>query len=439
MFEELREGLKKAVARLFEKESLDEKAVKEFIREIQRTLIKADVNVKLVFELTKKIEERIKEEGKVPGVPLRELAIKILYEELAGILGEESKIKPDPKKSFIILLVGIQGSGKTTTAAKLAKYFQRRGFSSGLVCADTFRPGAYEQLKTLGERIGVEVFGGIKGSSIEIARKGIDHFLQKGTNIIIVDTAGRHKEEKGLLEEMRKLEEAVNPNLTLLIVDGTIGQQCYAQAKAFDKATKIGGIIITKLDGTARGGGALAAAAATGAKVYFISTGEKIDDLEEFSPMRFVGRLLGFGDIKGLLERVKRAQISVSKDVARRIMGGKMTLEDFLLQIEEMGKVGPLEKILEMIPGVSGVPKEEFEKMESQMKRWKAVILSMTPEERRNYKILNASRIRRIAYGSGAQEREVKNMLQAFEKARSFMKSTKKLRLKQFMKIMPYK
>lgn len=437
MFEELKEGLRKVVTKLFERESLDEKALKEFIRELQRTLIKADVNVKLVFELTQRIEKRIKEESKIPGVSLRELAIKILYEELVNILGEENKIKPDPKKSFTILLVGIQGSGKTTTAAKLAKYFQRRGYFTGLVCADTFRPGAFEQLKTLGERIGVEVFGGNKASSIEIAKKGVEYFKSKGTNVIMIDTAGRHKEEKGLLKEMKELEQETSPDLTLLVIDGTIGQQCYAQAEAFHKATKIGGIVVTKLDGTARGGGALAAAAATGAKIYFISTGEKVDDLEEFSPTRFVGRLLGFGDIKGLLDRIKRAEISVSKDVAKRIMGGRMTLEDFLLQIEEMGKIGPLEKILEMIPGISGVPKEEFEKMEKRMRKWRAIILSMTPEERRNYKILNASRIRRIAYGSGTQEKDVKGMIQAFEQARSFMKSTKKLRLKQFIRMLP--
>ena len=439
MFEELKEGLRRAVSRLFERESLDEKALKEFIRELQRTLIKADVNVKLVFELTRRIEERIKEESKIPGVSLKESAIKILYEELVNILGEENKIKPDPKKSFTILLVGIQGSGKTTTAAKLAKYFQRRGYSTGLVCADTFRPGAFEQLKTLGDRIGVEVFGGNKTSSIEIAKEGVEYFKSKGTNVIVVDTAGRHKEEKGLLEEMRELEKEIIPDITLLVIDGTIGQQCYAQAEAFHKATKIGGIVVTKLDGTARGGGALAAAAATGARIYFISTGEKIDDLEEFSPARFVGRLLGFGDIKGLLDRIRRAEISVSKDVAKRVMRGKMTLEDFLVQMEEMGKLGPLEKILEMIPGIPGVPRDEFEKMERQMKKWRAIILSMTPEERRNYKILNASRIRRIAYGSGTQERDVKDLLQAFERAKSFMKSAKKMRLKQFMKMLPSK
>ena len=177
------------------------------------------------------------------------------------------------------------------------------------------------------------------------------------------------------MEEMKRIEEEVKPDITFLVIDGTIGQQCFSQAEAFNKATNIGGIIVTKLDGTAKGGGTLAAAAATGAKVYFLSTGEKIDDFEEFSPTRFVGRLLGLGDIRGLIERVKRAEISISEEATKRIMSGKMTLEDFLVQIEEMGKLGPLEKILEMIPGISSIPSEEFDKMREKMRKWKAIIL----------------------------------------------------------------
>lgn len=438
MFEELKEGLKRSIAKLFEKESIDEIAIKEFVKELQRTLLKADVNVKLVFELTNNVKERLTKAKEVPGISLKELAIKILHEELVKLLGKGKKMTVKPREILTILLVGIQGSGKTTTAAKLAKYFQRKGFRSGLVCADTFRPGAYEQLKMLGDKIGVEVYGG-NGSSIEVAKKGIRHFKERGANVIIIDTAGRHKEEKGLLKEMSELERAIEPSITLLIIDGTIGQQCYSQAEAFNKATKIGGLIITKLDGTAKGGGALAAAAATDAEVYFLSTGERIDDLEEFDPTSFVGRILGLGDIRGLLERVKRAEISVSEDLAKRVMRGKMTLEDFLIQMEEMGKMGPLDKILDLIPGLSSIPSEEFEKMEVQMKKWKAIIKAMTPEERKNYKILNASRIRRIAAGSGTMEKDVKSMLKAFERAKSMAKATKKFRLKQLLKMMDYR
>ena len=196
MFEELKEGLREALSRLFERESIDSQAIREFIRELQRALIKADVNVKLVFNLSKRIEERLRKEKEVPGLSVKELAIKVLYEELVKLLGEENKIVIKPGRSYKVLLVGIQGSGKTTTAAKLAKYFQRRGYTVGLVCADTFRPGAYEQLKTLGERIGVEVFGGVSDSSIDLAKKGVLYFTKKGANVIIIDTAARHKEER---------------------------------------------------------------------------------------------------------------------------------------------------------------------------------------------------------------------------------------------------
>jgi len=311
----------------------------------------------------------------------------------------------------------------------LAKYFTKKGYKVGLVCADVYRPGAFEQLKTLAEKIPVEIFGNGIRSAVEIASKGKEYFASKGYDIIIIDTAGRHKEEKSLLEEMKQLEKTTTPNLELLVIDGTIGQQAYTQAEAFAKSTKIGGIVVTKLDGTAKGGGALTAAAATGAKILYVSAGERIDDIEEFVPERFASRILGMGDLQALIERAKALEAEVDNVAAKRITSGKMTLDDFALQLDQMGKLGPLQRILEMLPGVPKVEETALTQMESNLKKWKVIIKSMTPLERRDTSILNASRIRRIAYGSGTTEKDVKELLNRFEQMKKMMKGMKKMRL----------
>lgn len=420
MLERLKEGLRAAVEKLAGARVVDEEAVKEFVRSIQRALLTADVNVKLVFDLSRRIEERALKEEPPPGLPRRDHVIKILYEELAKMLGEEGSFESPTDRPSVILLVGIQGSGKTTTAAKLARYFKKKGYRVGLVCADTYRPGALAQLRSLGELVGVEVFGG--GSDpVEMARKGVEELKKKGDNLIIVDTAGRHKEEKGLLEEMRRISEALDPDYTVMVVDGTIGQQCYRQAEAFHSTTPIGGIIVSKLDGSAKGGGALAAVAATGAKILFVGSGERIDDLEPFSPTRFVGRLLGMGDIKSLLERARELEMEGDESRVRRMVSGRMTLEDFYYQLEQLGKVGPLRKLLEMIPGFHPTG-EGVEELEGKLKIWKCVIQSMTKEERKNPNLMNSSRIRRVARGAGVEEKEVKLLLNRFKKSKELMR-----------------
>lgn len=425
MLDDLKAGLRSAFERLF-RSGVDEKSIREFVLDLQRTLIKADVNVKIVFEFSKNVEERLKSSSQLPGVSFKDLAIKVVYDEMVKILGGEYKLQLKPKN--IILLVGIQGSGKTTFAVKLGNYLKYKGYSVGLIEADVYRPGAYEQIYQFAEKAGLPVYGKKEEKDpIKIINEGIKGFSDK--SVIIIDTAGRHKSEEDLMKEVSEIYQKVNPTLTLLVIDATIGQQAYYQAKAFSDVVKVGGIVVTKLDGTAKGGGALAAAAATGAKVYFISTGEKLEDIEEFEPKRFVGRLLGLGDIEGLLERVKRAEIQVSKEQAQKIMSGRFTLEDFLQQIQQMEKIGPLEKIVEMLPLPSKVDKKELEKAKVQMKKWKAIIQSMTPEERQNPKLLNSSRIKRIAIGSGTTERDVKELLEAFEKGKTLVKSAKKFRV----------
>ncbi|MGA1974232.1 MAG: signal recognition particle receptor subunit alpha [Conexivisphaerales archaeon] len=435
MFEKIRESLQSAIKRLFDADVVDEAAIKEFIKDIQRALIQADVNVKVVFDLSKRVEDRLLAEKTKPGISLKEQALSILFDELTKIMGTETKLNPLPTEAYTILLVGIQGSGKTTAAGKLARYFTRRGFKVGLVCADTFRAGAYDQLKTLGERTQTEVFWEEKGEPEDIAIDGKKHFMAEGHQLIIVDTAGRHKEEKSLLDEMKRIENSLRPNIALLVIDGTIGQQAYAQAAAFNSTTKVGGIIVTKLDGTAKGGGALAAAAATGAKIVFVSAGERVDDLEEFSPSRFAGRMLGMGDLHGLLEKVKMAGTEVDELTAKRITSGKMTLEDFYAQMEQLNKLGPLQKIMEMLPGLPKLEEGAAEQMEQRFKKWKAVIRGMTPQERKDPSLINSSRIRRIARGSGVSEKDVKEMMTAFEQGKKLMKSAKSMRMnKQLMR-----
>ncbi|MEM3637885.1 MAG: signal recognition particle receptor subunit alpha [Conexivisphaerales archaeon] len=437
MFDRIREGLLSAINRFIEKDVIDETAIKEFMRDIQRELLQADVNVRIVYQLTKNVESKLLQERAKPGISLKESAIVILYNEMVKIMGEGEKITPEKGSRFTILLVGIQGSGKTTFAAKLAKYFTKRGYKVGLVCADVYRPGALEQLKTLAEKIPVEVFGDNSKNAVDIAVKGKQYFESRGYDIIIIDTAGRHKEEKSLLEEMKELERITAPNLDLLVIDGTIGQQAYAQAEAFAKTTNIGGIVVTKLDGTAKGGGALTAAAATGSKILFISSGERIDDIEEFSPSRYASRILGMGDLQTLIEKAKSLEVEIDEATTKRITSGKMTLDDFAVQLEQMNKLGPLQRVLEMLPGLPKLEDSMLSQMESNLKKWKVIMKSMTPEERKDTSVLNASRIRRIALGSGTTEKDVRELLARFEQMRKMMKGMKKMRfnrelMKQF-------
>jgi len=403
---------------------VDEAAIKELARDLQRALLQADVNVDLVLQLSSRIQKRAIDEALPPGVSRREHVIKVLYEELAKFLGEEpSKTSIQKGKMFLIMLVGIQGSGKTTSAVKIAKFYQKRGLKTGLVCADTFRPGAYEQLKQLADRIEAPVYGesGEKAPR-KIAENGLEHFRKERFDVVIVDTAGRHRNEKDLMDEMRQLAEAIHPDEIVLAVDGTIGQQAMTQAKAFAEATSIGSILVTKLDGSARGGGALSAVAATGAKIKFIGAGERIDDLEEFVPSAFVGRLLGMGDIKGLVEKVEEAETGVSKEKARVFLEGRFSLKDMFDQMETLRKMGPLKKVFRMLPGSFNIPEDALDTAEQKLDAWRVIIQSMTQEEIQEPTVVDSSRARRIARGSGRSEKEVKELVSQYSNMKKMMK-----------------
>ncbi len=429
VLDNLKQGLRSTLKKLVGATTIDENVIKELARDVQRSLLQADVNVRLVLELTNRLQERALKEQPPPGLSRKDHIVKILYEELSKLLGgEESRLSLVRDKTNTIMMVGIEGSGKTTTVAKLAKWLLRHGYSVGVVGADTHRPAALEQLRTLCSRINVDVYGEPNTKdAVKIAMNGISYHNSRGKkDAIIIDTAGRHKEEKTLLEEMRIIYNAIKPDVVLLVIDGTIGQQAYAQADAFHKNVPVGGIIVTKLDGSAKGGGALSATAATGARILFISTGERIDDIEQFSPTRFVGRLLGMGDIKALLDMAKQLEQEADEVKVRRIMSGKMTIDDFYYQIEQISKMGSLRSVFEHIPGVAGMVKDDdVDAMEERMNRWRYIIQSMTKEERMNPDIINASRIRRIARGSGSSERDVKEMITQYHRSKDMMKSMK--------------
>ncbi len=416
-----------AIKKLFKASVIDQAAVKELVRDIQRALLQADVNVKLVLDISKKIEERSLSEKVPPGISRREHVIKVVYEELTRFLGERSvPLKVEPGKKRTVMLVGIQGSGKTTAAAKLSRYFQKKGLKPAVICADTFRPGAYSQLQQLSARVNVPLYGDPKAKDpVKIVVEGLKQFKDK--ELVIVDTSGRHKEEQELIREMKTLEKSIKPDEIVLVIDGTIGQQALAQAKAFNEATPIGSILVTKLDGSARGGGALSAVAATGAPIKFIGTGEKVEDIEAFVPSRFVGRLLGMGDLETLLEKVREAEVAVPEKKAKAILSGKFTLTDMYEQFEAMKGMGTLKKLIGMIPGMGyKIPDEMLNTAEGRLEKWRVMIQSMTPEEKENPKIFNASRMKRVARGSGTNDKEVKELLKQYVMMRKMLKSMRR-------------
>ena len=348
MLGNLGENLTNTMKKLAGMSVIDKKVVKEVVKDIQRALIQSDVNIQLVLKLSKKIEDRALNEEPPKGITPREHVIRIIYEEMVELLGSEAQELKIDAKPFKILFLGLQGSGKTTTIGKLCYYLQKKGFSPAIVCTDTWRPAAYEQLKQLTDEMQIQLYGDPENKdALDLAEKGLKKF--KNQKIIIFDTAGRHSNEADLIEEMNRLDKIIEPNESILVIDGTIGQQAGEQAKAFSEATDIGSIIITKLDGTAKGGGALSAVAETGAPIKFIGTGERIDEFEAFDPERFISRLLGMGDIRSLIEKAEEV---IDEDIATETMNamlsGKFTLKDMQNQFEMMNSMGPMNKVMNM-------------------------------------------------------------------------------------------
>ncbi|MGQ9513850.1 MAG: signal recognition particle receptor subunit alpha [Thermoproteota archaeon] len=422
VLDELGKSLRDAITKLMGRTTADEAAIKEFVKEIQRALLRADVNVALVLDISQRIEKAASQEIP-PGVSRKDQIIYSAYNELIRILGEapvEPKIERGRTNTY--MLVGIQGSGKTTTAAKLAYFYQKKGLRTGVICSDTYRPGALQQLIQLLQPYNIPVYEEEDGKDpIKITLHGLEK-LKDECNLIIIDTAGRHKDEKALLNEIEELSREIKPDRILLTIDATMGQQAGVQAKAFHEAVGLGYIIISKMDGAARGGGALSAVAATGAPIVFIGVGEKIGELEHFDPTRFVSRLLGYGDLKGLVERFSQIEIELSREKAKALASGRFTLDDMLEQLEAASKIGPIDNLLKFFPGRFKIPEDALKDADQKIKRWKAIVQSMNREERNNPNIVNSQRARRVAKGSGTSEKDVKELIKQFNMAKSLMR-----------------
>jgi len=424
VLDDLGDSLKGTLKKIANAVHIDSKLVKEVVRDIQRALLQADVNVKLVLELSKKIEKRALSEKPPAGTSNREHVIKIVYEELVEILGDSKEL---PIKKQVIMMVGLYGQGKTTTCGKLATYFKKKGLRPTLIAGDVHRPAAYDQLKQISEQVKVPFYGDKKSNdAVKVVKDGMSKF-KKSSDVIIVDTSGRHKLEDDLIEEMKEIFKATKPDEKLLVIDAAVGQQAGPQAKAFNEAVGITGIVLTKLDGTAKGGGALSASAEVGAPIVFIGVGEHAKDFEKFDPAGFISRLLGMGDIKALIEKAEESlEGKDAEKTAKRIMSGKFTLHDMYDQMDMLSGMGSLSKVAEMLPGgfpgKGKIKDEDMDKTENRLAKFKIIMDSMTEEEMNEPNLIRASRIKRIARGAGVENKNVKELLKYYNVMKRTMK-----------------
>lgn len=420
VLEGLGQSLRNAIKKIANASHIDQKLVKEVVKDIQRALLQADVNVKLVLKMTKDLEERALTEKPPPGMSSREHVIKIVYEEMVKIVGKPKDIPAKPQR---ILMVGLYGQGKTTTSGKLAKDLHKRGMKVALVAADVHRPAAYDQLSQIGKKINVPVYGDPKEkSALKIAKHAINEF--KGYDVIIFDTSGRHSLEPDLIDEIKQVAKAVDAEQKILVLDAQTGQQAGPQAKAFHDAVGLTGVILTKMDGTAKGGGALSAIAETGAPITYIGVGEHLEDLEKFDPDRFISRLLGMGDIKSLIEAASEVMDEEkAEEVSRKMMSGKFSLKDMYDQMEMLQGMGPLKKIASMLPGLGDkLGEQDMEATQERLGRFRVIMDSMTDEELENPKVIKSSRVTRIARGSGTSPRQVRELLKQYNMSRKAVK-----------------
>ncbi|KYK20370.1 signal recognition particle [Thermoplasmatales archaeon SG8-52-4] len=424
VLDDLGSSLKGTLKKIANAVHVDSKLIKDVVRDIQRALLQADINVKLVLELSKKIEKRALEEKPPAGMSNREHVIRIVYEELVELLGDSREL---PIKKQIIMMVGLYGQGKTTTCGKLATFFKRKGLRPVLIAGDVHRPAAYEQLKQLADQVKVPFYGNKnEKNAVKIVKEGIDKY-KRVSDVIIVDTSGRHKLENDLIGEMKDIFKTIKPDEKLLVIDAATGQQAGPQAKAFNDAVNITGIVLTKLDGTAKGGGALSAAAEVGAPIVFIGTGEHSGDFEKFEPAGFISRLLGMGDIKSLLEKAEESlKGKDAEKTARRIMSGKFTLYDMYNQMDMLKGMGSLKKIKDLLPGgfpgQAKIKDEDMDSTEVKLQKFRVIMDSMTEDEMNDPNIIRASRIKRIARGAGVENRNVKELLKYYNMTKKMMK-----------------
>ncbi len=425
MFESLTESLGKVFRNLAGKGRLTEKNIEEGMREVRLALLAADVHFKVVKDFIDRVTKKAVGEEVLKGINPGQLVIKIVHDELVDLMGPVDHALPTGgKRPGVIMLAGLQGSGKTTTTAKLARYLVKKGRRPLMVAADLFRAAAIDQLKTLGEQLKVPVYSEPQGRAVKICERGVLHAEANGYDIVLLDTQGRLHVDAELMDELVDIKAKVRPDQVLLVVDGMTGQDAVKSADSFNQKLSVDGVILTKLDGDARGGAALSVKAVTGKPIKFLGVGEKLDGLEEFHPDRLAGRILGMGDVVSLVEKAQEAfDQEKAKKLQDKIRKDELTLGDFLEQLQQMKKLGSLKDVMKMMPGMGEMAKDVND---DELKHSEAIIQSMTPQERESPEILNSSRRRRVAEGSGRAVHEVNALIKQFDEARRMLKGIKK-------------
>jgi len=439
-FESLSEKLSAAFKKLRGKGRLSEADVKEAMREVRLALLEADVSYKVVKDFVRSVTDRAVGADVLESLSPAQMVVKIVNEELIRLMGSESaKLNISDRSPSVVMLVGLQGAGKTTNGAKLAGYMKKQGKRPLLVACDVYRPAAIAQLETVGRQLDIPVFQMGQGDPVEIAKAGIAHARRNGSDLVFLDTAGRLHIDEQLMDELKNIKSAVSPAEILLVVDAMTGQDAVNAASAFDEALGITGIMLTKLDGDARGGAALSVKAVTGKPIKFAGIGEKLDQIEVFHPDRMAGRILGMGDVLTLIEKAEASlDEKKAKELEERLRANKFTLADFYDQLVQLKNMGSMQDILAMVPGVDAKALSGANLDEKAMARTEAIIQSMTPKERENPEIIGSSRKKRIAAGSGTTVVDVNRLLKQFETMQKLMRqmngmSGKKLKRMQRM------
>ena len=424
IFSSLSEKLQESLGKLTGKGKLSEKDIDNVAREIKLSLLEADVNYKVVKDFVKKIKERAKGQDVMESLTPGQTVVKIVNEELTNLMGKEnSKLELKGSTPHIVLMVGLQGSGKTTHSGKLAKKLKKEGRNPLLTALDVYRPAAIDQLKVVGRQAEVEVFEKGKQDPVKTANEAKEYARRNNNDVVIMDTAGRLQIDESLMDELKNIKKAVKPNEILLVVDAMVGQESVNVAKTFDDYLDITGVILTKLDGDARGGAALSIRQVVGKPIKFVGTGEKLEDLEAFHPDRMASRILGMGDVLSLIEKAeKQVSMKEAKELEEKMRNQSYTLDDFIDQINQIRNMGPLEDLLAMIPGVNNKMLKNVNVDEKGFVRIEALISSMTKEEREKPEIIGKSRKERICNGSGVDVKELNQLLKQFKELKKMMK-----------------
>lgn len=433
MFEELAIKFESITRKLRGYGKLTEDNIRDSLREVRKALLEADVNYKVVKKFIDDVQEKSLGEKTIKSIRPGEQVIKTVYDQLCELLGGKiEELRYSLKPPTVLMLVGLQGSGKTTACAKLAKYTRKKGRNPLMVAADTHRPAAVKQLEVLGKTLNIEVFS-LGKNPIEISKKAVSKARQEGFDSVLLDTAGRLHIDEDLMQELCQIKKEVSPSETILVVDAMTGQEALNIAQTFDQRVGLDSIFLTKLDGDARGGAALSIRAMTGKPIKFVGVGEKLDQMELFHPERMASRILGMGDVVSLVEKAQEAiSVEEAKKLEEKLKKESYTLEDFYDQLQQIKKMGPLESILKMIPGLGGKALQNVQVDDKSMNRVEAMINSMTPEERKNPYILDGSRKKRVAKGSGTSVQEINRLVKQFFTMQKMIKDLGKMDFKNF-------